>query len=186
MPQSLATIWSIGHSTRSIEEFLDLLRGQQIALLADVRQFPGSRRYPQFGSEQLAASLAQAGIEYVHFKDLGGRRRARPDSANTGWRNEAFRGYADYMETDAFEHGIQRLLEQALLRRTAMMCAEAVWWQCHRRLISDYLTAGGHRVLHILGPGKIEEHRLIAPARLLAGKRSYAAEQAEFTLRSGQ
>src|SRR5689334_19135925 len=128
-------IWTIGHSTRAIEEFIKLLKEQNIGVLADVRQFPGSRRYPQFGQEQLCKSLAKEGIEYVHFPELGGRRKARPDSPNTAWRNEAFRGYADYMMTGEFRAGMGRLLKLARRKRTAIMCAEAVWWRCHRGLI---------------------------------------------------
>ena len=144
------TIWTIGHSTRSSEEFLELLHAQQIRALADVRRFPGSRRYPQFGQSALVTSLNEAGIEYVHFPELGGRRRAQPDSPNTAWRNEAFRGYADYMMTEAFRGGIERLLELAKGKRTAIMCAELLWWRCHRSLIADYLKAQGHTVLNIV------------------------------------
>ena len=169
-------IWTLGHSTRSIEDFLALLRSQEIAALADVRQFPGSRRYPHFGREQLSDSLARAGIEYVHFSELGGRRKALPDSPNTAWRNEAFRGYADYMMTDAFRAGIQRLLELACRKRTAIMCAEALWWRCHRSLISDYLKAAGHTVIHILGDGKTEEHPFTSAATIVGGKLSYSGD----------
>src|SRR5438270_8644921 len=133
------TIWTIGHSTRTLEDFLQLLELHKLEALADVRQFPGSRRHPQFGQENLSQSLAQAGIAYVHFPELGGRRRARPDSPNTAWRNEAFRGYADYLMTGEFQAGIRRLLELAEQKRTAILCAEALWWQCHRGLIADCL-----------------------------------------------
>src|SRR2546425_12122865 len=160
-------IWTIGHSTRRIEELLALLNGHQISLLADVRHFPGSRRYPQFGQQQLAASLRAAGIEYVHFPELGGRRLARPDSPNTAWRNEAFRGYADYMLTDAFRAGIDRLLKLAWQKRPVIMCAEALWWRCHRALIADYLKVSGATVIHILGPNKTEEHPFTSAARIV-------------------
>ncbi len=176
MPESLE-IWTIGHSTRSIEEFLGLLLGQQIQLLADVRHFPGSRRYPQFGREQLPGSLAKAGIEYRHFLELGGRRRARPDSPNTAWRNEAFRAYADYMETEEFQGGITRLQEIASRQRTCLMCAEAVWWRCHRGLISDYLKVRGWSVLHILARHKIQEHPYTSAARVVNGVLSYRAAE---------
>ncbi len=173
------TIWTIGHSTRTLEELLELLRGPEIQILADVRQFPGSRRYPQFGKEQLAGSLAAAGIQYVHFRELGGRRKSLPDSANTAWRNEAFRAYADYMETEPFRSGVAQLLEHCGEKRCCIMCAEAVWWRCHRGLISDYLKAHGHTVLHIMGPGKIQEHPYTSAARVVNGELSYRAESRE-------
>src|SRR6266699_3697142 len=144
-----ADIWTIGHSTRTIEEFIALLHLQGIRLLADVRQFPGSRRHPQFGQQSLANSLAKTGIEYSHFLELGGRRRSQANSPNTAWRNDAFRGYADYMMTDEFVAGIERLLKLAREKRTAVMCAELLWWRCHRSLISDYLKANGQQVVHI-------------------------------------
>jgi uncharacterized protein (DUF488 family) len=127
MSQSKLAFWTVGHSTRPIEEFIQALNSFDIKVLVDVRSFPGSRRYPHFNREQLSASLPAAGIEYQHLPELGGRRRALPDSNNMAWRNKMFRGYADYMETDAFQEGIRRLLEVARERRTAIMCAEAVW-----------------------------------------------------------
>jgi uncharacterized protein (DUF488 family) len=130
-----------------MEEFLEILREHHITFLADVRRFPGSRRHPQFGQDALAASLRAAGISYVHFPELGGRRSARKDSPNTAWRNAAFRGYADYMMTTEFHSGIERLLSMADRNRVAVMCAEAVWWQCHRSLIADFLKASGHEVI---------------------------------------
>src|SRR5438034_4590569 len=145
-------IWTIGHSTRPLAEFIGLLRENAVTALADVRQFPGSRRYPHFGQEKLAASLAAGQIEYQHFPELGGRRKALPDSPNTAWRHEAFRGYADYMMTEPFRHGIERLARLGAQKRTAIMCAEAVWWKCHRGLISDFLKAHGCDVVHILAP----------------------------------
>src|SRR5256885_1788558 len=129
------SLWTIGHSTRSIEEFVAALSSFEIQALADVRSFPGSRRYPHFNRENLAVSLSEKGIDYFHFPELGGRRRARSDSLNLAWRNESFRGYADYMETPQFLDGITRLLELAGEARTAIMCSEAVWWRCHRSLI---------------------------------------------------
>ncbi len=172
-------IWTIGHSTLSIEEFLALLKAQSIRALADVRRFPGSRRHPQFGQQQLCESLARAGIEYVHFPELGGRRLAQPDSPNTAWRNEAFRGYADYMAAEPFRAGMKRLLSLARKQRTAIMCAEALWWRCHRALIADYLKAGGWKVRHILAPNKVEEHPFTAAARIVEGKLSYGASKSE-------
>jgi uncharacterized protein (DUF488 family) len=172
-------IWTIGHSTRSLEEFIALLKENKIAVVADVRQFPGSRRYPHFGQEQLSESLAREGIEYVHFLELGGRRKARDDSPNTAWRHPAFRGYADYMMTDNFRDGIARLLALAKEKRTAVMCAEAVWWKCHRGLISDFLKAHGHEAVHILGANKTELHPFTSAARIVDGKLSYSAAESE-------
>jgi uncharacterized protein (DUF488 family) len=164
------TIWTIGHSTRKIEEFIGLLKEQHIATLADVRRYPGSRRHPQFGQEQLAATLGSEEIAYVHFAELGGRRPARADSPNTAWRNEAFRGYADYMMTPEFLAGIERLRKLAHEKPTAIMCAEALWWQCHRGLVADFVKAEGERVLHIIGPGKVEEHPFTSAARIVNGR----------------
>ena len=166
-------IWTIGHSTRPIEELIAALDFFEIQVLADVRSFPGSRRYPHFNREQLNASLAADGIEYRHFPELGGRRRARPDSINMAWRNESFRGYADYMETDSFREGMARLLSVADSRRTAIMCAEALWWRCHRSLISDYLKAKGADVTHIMASGKSEAHPYTSAARIVNGELSY-------------
>lgn len=173
MAQNAVTIWTVGHSTRSVEDFLALLRAHQIELLVDVRHFPGSRRYPHFGKEQLAKTLEQSGIEYHHLLDLGGRRRPKPDSPNTAWRNEAFRGYADYMQTKDFASGIARLIDLARTKRVAIMCAEAVWWRCHRGLIADYLKAHGYKVLHIQSATKAEEHPFTAAASFVNGKLSY-------------
>jgi uncharacterized protein (DUF488 family) len=142
-------------------------------LLADVRSFPGSRRYPHFNKENLAAALNGAGIRYEHFRELGGRRRARPDSLNLAWRNESFRGYADYMETSEFRAGIERLLELVQQERAAIMCSEAVWWRCHRSMISDYLKAQGIDVVHIMGEGKSEAHPFTSAARVVNGELSY-------------
>ena len=167
--------WTIGHSTRNIAEFISLLKENGIKLLADVRMFPGSKRYPQFGREALKDSLGEVGIGYEHYPELGGRRKARPDSKNTAWRNEAFRGYADYMETNEFHKGIERLLETAKeTGPTAVLCAEAVWWRCHRSLISDYLKARGVEVIHILDKNKTEPHPFTSAARMVNGELSYA------------
>lgn len=169
------TVWTIGHSTRPLADFLSALKSEGIRTLVDVRSFPGSRRYPQFGKEQLAASLADAQIRYEHFPELGGRRRARADSRNIAWRNEGFRGYADYMETESFNRGIQRLLDLARAGRTTIMCAEAVWWRCHRSLISDYLKARGVEVIHILDAGNSKPHPFTPAARIVDGELSYRA-----------
>src|SRR5437870_2302093 len=142
-------IYTVGHSTRSLETFLALLAEHQIRLLVDVRRYPASRRYPHFAQEPLAAALEAVGIAYRHDADLGGRRSARKDSANTAWRSAGFRGYADYMETPAFEDALARLRELARARPTAILCAEAVPWRCHRQLIADALVARGEEVGHI-------------------------------------
>jgi uncharacterized protein (DUF488 family) len=167
------SLWTVGHSTRSIDEFLELLRSSRISCLVDVRSYPGSRRYPQFNKDNLCNAVSAAGIDYVHMPELGGRRKAKPDSLNMTWRNESFRGYADYMETDAFREGIERLLQLASEQRTAIMCSEAVWWRCHRSLISDYLKAAGVTVTHILGEGKLDEHPYTSAAQIVNGKLSY-------------
>ena len=169
------TIWTIGHSTRTIDEFLDLLRGPAIELLADVRSYPGSRRYPHFNAEPLAAALAQAGIEYAPFRELGGRRKPKPDSPHTVWRNDSFRGYADYMDTPEFRAGLDRLIETARDKRTAICCSEAVWWRCHRSMIADVLKVEGIQVLHIMEGGKATEHPYTSAAQLVEGRLWYGA-----------
>lgn len=169
-------IWTIGHSTRSIEDFLELLISNNIELVADVRSLPGSRKYPHFNSEVLSETLKKNGISYVLMKDLGGRRPTRSDSPNTVWRNKAFRGYADYMETENFKHGVAKLLDSARSKRTAIMCAEAVWWRCHRSMIADYLKASGVIVEHILANRSNVIHPYTAAARLRNGALVYGAE----------
>jgi len=173
MTEDKLEIWTVGHSTRPIEELIEALRAFEIKLLADVRSYPGSKRYPQFNKENLKSSLAEAAIDYQHFPGLGGRRRAKPDSLNMTWRNESFRGYADYMETEAFRDGILRLLEMARAGKTALMCSEAVWWRCHRSLISDYLKAQGIAVHHIMRAGKSVPHPFTSAARIVNGELSY-------------
>ena len=158
------TIWTIGHSTRPIEDFIALLRAHGIRTLADVRTVPRSRRVPQFNQEALIASLADAGIRYIHLKDLGGLRKPRKDSPNTAWRNEQFRAYADHMATEEFRTAVDALL--ASPKRTCVMCAEAVPWRCHRNLLADELTRRGIEVIHILGPRSLQRHVLNAHARL--------------------
>ena len=173
----ISRIWTIGHSTRNIDIFLALLEENEIQLVADVRMFPGSRRYPRFGRDALAKSLSKRGIRYEHFPELGGRRKPKADSKNTAWRNEAFRGYADYMETDNFCRGIARLVDLAEKSgSTAVMCAEAVWWRCHRSLISDYMKAHGGEVLHILDLKKVETHPFTSAAKVVNDELSYADE----------
>lgn len=160
------TIFTIGHSTRSAEELLDLLRAWGVEALVDVRRFPGSRRHPQFNRENLAASLAEAGIEYHHEEDLGGRRAAAPESANRYWRNQGFRGYADHMATPAFAAALERLQEIADRATVAVMCAEAVHWRCHRNLLSDALALGGREVRHIADERNASRHEPNAAARM--------------------
>ena len=163
-------IYSVGHSTRSLDELVKLLQGHEVRVLADVRTAPGSRRLPQFGRGSLAAELPARGIVYVHLPELGGFRRPRPDSRNTAWRNESFRGYADYMESREFQAGLDRLLSlqegPAGPRAVAMMCAEAVPWRCHRSLIADALLARGVTVQHIVGAGRAQPHALTRFARV--------------------
>jgi uncharacterized protein (DUF488 family) len=182
MAEEASTIWTIGHSTRTIKDFLALLKAHDIESLVDVRHFPGSRRYPQFNKERLSESLAKAGIDYHHLLKLGGRRRPRADSPNTAWRNEAFRGYADYMDSEDFAEGIKSLIGFARNKRVAIMCAEAVWWRCHRSLIADYLKEHGHKVLHIQSATKTEEHPFTSAARIVNGALSYQAATVEAEL----
>jgi len=175
--EKISRIWTIGHSTRNIDIFISLLEENGIKLLADVRSLPGSKRYPQFNKEAMAESLNARGIRYEHFPELGGRRKARPDSRNLAWRNASFRGYADYMETEEFQQGIKRLLDVThKAGPVAIMCAEAVWWRCHRSLISDYLKSHGVEVVHILDANKIEPHPFTSAARIVNGKLSYESD----------
>jgi uncharacterized protein (DUF488 family) len=169
----MSTVWTVGHSTRSAEEFGQMLLAHGVQVLVDVRMFPGSRRYPQFNRTALAESLAAIGIEYKHEPRLGGRRKPRADSHNTAWKNASFRAYADYMESEEFQKGIEELLELARDARVAVMCAESLWWRCHRSLISDYLKSTGHTVIHILSETKTEEHPFTSAARIVDGKLSY-------------
>jgi uncharacterized protein (DUF488 family) len=171
------TVWTIGHSTRDIAEFLGLLANFRIEALADVRSFPGSRKYPQYGKEALAAALGAAGIEYLWLPGLGGRRRAAPDSPNTALRNASFRGYADHMSTAEFAQGLARLLEVASRARTAIMCAEALWWRCHRSMIADALAVRGIEVVHIMDALHETIHPMTSAARIVQGELSYAAPQ---------
>ena len=168
------SIWTVGHSTRGVEEFIELLRGYEVEAVADVRRYPASRRHPRFNQERLSASLVGARIAYLPLRELGGRRRPLPDSRNTAWRNESFRGYADYMESDEFRSGIERLLGLARDKRTAVMCSEVLWWRCHRALIADYLKAKGVSVVHILSPEKSAAHPYTSAARVVDGQLSYA------------
>jgi uncharacterized protein (DUF488 family) len=174
----ISRIWTIGHSTRAIDIFISLLDENGIKLLADVRSLPGSKRYPQFNREMLETSLEGHGIRYEHFPELGGRRKARKDSRNTAWRNASFRGYADHMETEEFRKGIERFLALANKEGSiAIMCAEAVWWRCHRALISDYLKAHGIEVMHIIDANKTEPHPYTSAAHIVDGTLSYASNR---------
>jgi uncharacterized protein (DUF488 family) len=177
-----ATLWTIGHSTRSLAEFVALLKDNAIEVLADVRHFPGSRKYPHFNVEPLQHGLRDAGIRYEVFTELGGRRKVQPDSPNTAWRHPAFRGYADYMRTEAFLAGIERLKALATKQRTAIMCSEAVWWRCHRGLISDLFKLHGTRVLHIMGPASPAEHPYTSAARVVDGHLDYSGDQHQLPL----
>ncbi len=159
MPRSLRPdLLTVGHSTHPLEVFLELLHGAGVELVADVRRFPGSRRHPHFAAPALAASLGQAGIAYEHLPELGGRRSPERGSINDGWRVAAFRGYADHLRTPEFAAGRERLVALATERRTAIMCAEAQPWRCHRRLIADVFVLRGWRVLDVMAPGRLHEH----------------------------
>lgn len=162
------TIWTVGHSTRPIGEFTNLLRAHEICLLVDVRTVPRSRYNPQFNADTLAESLKEAGLVSLHMHALGGLRKARKDSINIGWRNASFRGYADYMQTDTFHRALEELMTYGTDMKTAIMCAEAVPWRCHRSLIADALVARGWEVRHILSQVKADEHRL-TPFALVDG-----------------
>jgi len=169
-------IWTIGHSTHPFEEFVAMLKSFQIELVADIRSFPGSRRYPHFNKEILENLLPLNEIEYVHLRDLGGRRKTNINSHNTGWRVAAFRGYADYMETELFKKGVEELECLGGKKTVAFMCSEAVWWRCHRSLVSDYLKHNGWTVIHIMGVGKGEEHHYTSPARFVDNQLVYIKE----------
>lgn len=173
------TIWTIGHSTRTIDEFIAVLQHYRIEALVDVRRFPGSRRLPQFGQQALRASLQQAAIHYQLIPELGGRRHTRPDSVNTAWRNSSFRGYADHTATQEFAKGLKQLQQLAARYRTSMMCAEILWWRCHRSLIADALMVNGIRVMHIQDKKHTEEHPYTRPARIHDGQLTYDATRGE-------
>lgn len=168
-------IWTIGHSTRTSEELLELLEHYEIELIADVRRFPASRRVPQFNSARLARYLRRHDVDYCWIPELGGRRRTSADSPNTGWRHPAFRGYADYIATPEFADGLFELLMLAGGARTVIMCAELLWWRCHRRIIADVLVSLGVEVEHIRDTGASEGHRLAAPARIVRGGLTYSS-----------
>jgi len=172
------TIWTIGHSTRAIEAFIELLRINAIEVVADVRRFPASRRYPQFNEAELRSALAAEGIGYFWLPSLGGRRRPRPDSPNDAWRNDAFRGYADHIATEEFASGLFDLLGVAEGMPTAVMCSEAVWWRCHRSLIADVLCSIGIDVLHIMD-ASTTRHPYTSAARIVDGTLTYTKENSD-------
>jgi uncharacterized protein (DUF488 family) len=180
----MATVYTAGHSTRSAQELISLLRAHDVRTLVDVRRYPGSRRHPQFGREPLAEALAAAGIAYVHAPDLGGRRTAAADSVNGAWRSAAFRGYADYMGTAEFQSALESLEQEATRARTVILCAEAVPWRCHRNLIADALVARGHEVVHLLSADAARAHTLNAHARIQPDRTLLypAAEDEQFGL----
>ena len=169
----LNTVWTIGHSTRSWEDFVLLLQSFRISVLVDIRNYPGSKRYPHFNKEAMQTALPANSIQYIHLKELGGRRKPVEGSVNTAWRNSAFRGYADYMQTEDFKKAIESLEAIARKKPTAYMCSEAVWWSCHRALVSDYLKWKEWKVMHIMNIEKATEHTYTKPAKIVNGILSY-------------
>jgi len=178
-------VWTVGHSTLGVDEFIAELRAHEIEALIDVRRFPGSRRLPWFNAAPLAAALETAGIAYSSLPSLGGRRRPVPDAPGSGWRNASFRGYADHMRTEEFAEGMFELLIVAGGLRTAIMCAELLWWRCHRRLIADQLVAVGESVGHIESAATAIPHRLIDPARIVDGQLTYTIQPSLFESPAG-
>jgi uncharacterized protein (DUF488 family) len=166
-------LYTIGHSNQPLDSFLAALTPNAVSLVVDVRRFPSSRRHPQFSGPRLAASLAAIGIDYRHAPELGGHREPAPDSPNVAWREDAFRGYADYMETEEFRRAIATLVDEAATRSLTIMCAERAWQHCHRGLIADYLKAQGHHVVHILDADTTEPHPYTRIARIVDGTVSY-------------
>ena len=174
----MATLYTVGHSTRSFDELVEALRAHSIATLVDIRSFPMSRRLPHFNRDSLETALPQAAIRYVWIKELGGRRRKmREDSPNVALRSPSFRNYADYMLTEEFQRGIAQLIQLGEQSRTAYMCAERVYFRCHRMLVSDWLTAHGHEILHIDGPGPVKPHTLLSEARVIDGELIYRGDR---------
>jgi uncharacterized protein (DUF488 family) len=174
----MATLYTIGHSTRTLDELIEVLQAHSIQTLADIRSFPTSRRLPHFNRESLEKVLPQFAIQYVWMKTLGGRRKAiREDSPNLALRNDSFRNYADYMLTEDFQRAAAQLIELAGQSRTAYMCAERVYFRCHRMLVSDWLVANGHEVLHIDGAGPVKPHKLMAEARVVDGQLIYRGDR---------
>jgi uncharacterized protein (DUF488 family) len=181
---SKTTLFTIGHSTHSLEKFISLLAQHRIRALADIRRFPGSRKFPQFNQDDLASALQQAGIEYHWLESLGGRRGEKRDgssTANLGLHNAGFRNYADYMLTPEFREGVEKLLEIARRKRTALMCAESLFWRCHRRLVSDFLVANGETIQHIMPTGELRPYALTTGAVIEVGRVTYPGEKSLFT-----
>ena len=172
---STTTLWTIGHSTRSADEFVGVLQAHGIEVVADVRRFPGSRRHPHFGSAALQERLAADGIDYAWLARLGGRRRGEAGAEHLGWRNPSFRAYAGYTWTEEFAEGLEELLHIAAGRRTTLMCSELLWWRCHRALVSDVLRFLGMQVIHIAAEGKGTPHPYTSPARIVEGELIYPA-----------
>lgn len=168
-------IWTIGHGTRPSDGFISVLRQASVVTLVDIRTFPGSRRHPQFGQAALRDALTEAGIAYMHLGGLGGRREPVPGSPHTALRVAAFRAYADHMAAREFQDDLARLEAVANVTPTAYMCAETLWWRCHRRMLSDLLTVRGWEVIHLMGPAKSEPHRLWDVARVVEGRLVYDA-----------
>ncbi len=175
--ETVATLWTIGHSNRPWAQFESMLAGAGIVRLADVRRFAGSRRNPQFSRDALPAALAVAGIRYWPLPALGGRRKAAPDSPNTAWRVDAFRAYADHLASPGYIEAREALMDAARSERTCVMCAEAVWWRCHRRLIADDFVARGWTVMHLLGPGNVQPHLPNPDAVMVDGVLRYPGPQ---------
>lgn len=167
------TIWTIGHSNRDIVEFMLLLKENAIKSLVDVRRFPGSRKWPSYNQENLVGILKEGDIDYMHMIELGGRRKPVAESKNVAWRNESFRAYADYTETSTFQKALQQLTNLAKDTNVVIMCSEAVWWRCHRSIISDFLKAAGWKVLHILAAKKVQEHPYTSAVMVVDGEISY-------------
>lgn len=169
-------IWTIGHSNKNFEDFLNLLKEYEIELLADVRSLPGSKKFPWFNKEYFEENLPAEGIEYILIRELGGRRKVNKDSHNMAWESPQFRAYADYMDTPQFNDGINILTSAAKNKRTAYMCSEVLWWRCHRSLISDYLKLQGWEVIHIMSKNKTEIHPYTKPAKIINGRLDYSKE----------
>lgn len=173
-PGPASTIWTIGHSTRPMDDFAELLHLNSIEAVVDVRRFPASRAYPQYNEANLRDALSDRRVAYLWLPSLGGRRRPAPDSVNDAWRSEAFRGYADHMATEEFADGLFELLMVGEGMRAAMMCSEAVWWRCHRSLISDVLRSIGITVMHIVDKSEPKQHPYSSPARIIDGQLTYS------------
>jgi uncharacterized protein (DUF488 family) len=179
MPPSVLTI---GHSNHPLDRFLALLARHGVEALADIRRFPGSRKHPHFSRDNLAAALSQSGVDYHWLEALGGRRhRQRDESPNRGLENQGFRNYADYMLTGEFREAVEKLLEIARRKRAAILCAEGLFWQCHRRLVSDFLVASGVAVQHIMPTGELRPHTLTSGAVIESGRVTYPGERSPFT-----